>query len=48
MDVEGVGLKDLRGEALEFIRLASDLMQVRQTGRQAGLERGWADHSVLV
>lgn len=33
MDVEGVGLKDLRGEALEFIRLASDLMQVRQTGR---------------
>lgn len=29
MDVRGVGIKDLRGEALEFIRLASDLMQVR-------------------
>ena len=28
MDVEGVGLKDLRGEALEFMRTTSDLMQV--------------------
>ena len=30
MDVDGVGLKDLRGEALEFMRTTSDLMQVRQ------------------
>jgi hypothetical protein len=29
MDVKGVGLKDLRGEALEFLRAASDLMQAR-------------------
>lgn len=31
MDVKGIGIKDLYGEALEFLRTASDLMQVSST-----------------
>ena len=31
MDVKGVGIKDLYGEVLEFLRMASDLMQVSQS-----------------
>jgi len=34
MDVKGVGIKDLYGEVLEFLRTASDLMQVSKQHHQ--------------